>query len=110
MPVEYAGYIPTSNWQQTTRFREYIITIINVHPRGRARLAFTSTTLAPMEKTVAASPTEKRTITQPQETTTTMCASILGEHALRYMDENPIAAMRLSDPNADTAFTPSAMS
>ena len=25
----------------------------------------------------------------------------LGEHALRYMDENPIAAMRLSDPDPD---------
>ena len=26
---------------------------------------------------------------------------VLGEHALRYMDENPIAAMRLSDPCPD---------
>ena len=27
-----------------------------------------------------------------------MVRHILGDHALRYMDENPILAMRLSDP------------
>ena len=30
---------------------------------------------------------------------------ILGEHALRYMDENPIAAMRLSDPGQTRIHT-----
>ena len=30
---------------------------------------------------------------------------ILGEHALRYMDENPIAAMRLSDPSQTRIHT-----
>ena len=30
---------------------------------------------------------------------------ILGEHALRYMDENPIAAMRLSDPGETRIHT-----
>ena len=30
---------------------------------------------------------------------------ILGDHALRYMDENPLAAMRLSDPTKTRIHT-----
>ena len=36
---------------------------------------------------------------------TTLTAVFLGEHALRYMDENPIAAMRLSDPGQTRIHT-----
>ena len=35
---------------------------------------------------------------RPPAPTTINFRKILGEHALRYMDENPIAAIRLSDP------------
>ena len=66
------------------------------HSQRKGRLASIST--SPTTSGVAASPTAPDDVPTPG-TGYYRYRHILGDHALRYMDENPILAMRLSDPS-----------
>ena len=100
MPVEYAGYIP-----HLGRGGDSVIGAFHIW----------DVTLTPEEGEFGAyvhfvdnsGDTNCRISYGPHDTPTPgtpyyFNRRILGEHALRYMDENPIAAMRLSDPERDT--------
>ena len=100
MPVEYAGYIPTLNHAASPPVIGVFHNKDHAHPRGRRGGAYVHYALQP-------GPTHCRLSYGTYDTPTPgtpyyFNRRILGEHALRYMDENPIAAMRLSDPNAQT--------
>ena len=100
MPVEYAGYIPTMNRytpdepgyyhydrQLTPEEGEFGVYVHYASSVGSCRLSYG-------ERDVPTPGTDYYKIRK-----------ITGEHALRYMDENPIAAMRLSDPNQHRIHT-----
>ena len=99
MPTEYAGYIPVVNRGGAS--------IIGVNHRK-------DVSLTPEEGETGAyvhfvdNPGDNacRISYGPHDTPTPgnpyyFNRRVLGDHALRYMDENPIAAMRLSDPATD---------